>query len=164
MTFEEALQLAQSFRPLPPALEQLECQGDTLYATVNIASHLPKLLRRASPNITLTLPYQGFTQGVACFGLHTNVASLSADRLTGLLSRLPALRDVPWLTLTSPREHHPPKLQLDLDQLLASRIRGIHVTDLVLSTGTLTLTAELDHLALIPPPPSNSPPLAPPTT
>lgn len=163
LPFHELLELATATQPLPPQVRSVTCNNDKIYVNIDPESSLPPFLRSISPRVTLTLHYRSFENGVATFEVGTSVFAVSATRLVKLLLNVLPIPKVAGIRIESPPEGAP-RVHMDLNALLAQRVRGVHIEEFYLFKEEFIVLARLEGVASVTPPAPSPKPSTPPHT
>lgn len=148
LPFPEALELATAEKPLPTAVQEVYCRGDTVFVTLNPETVLPKALRAVAPRVRLELRFLQFQTGVATFELRTNVLSLPVHRLLNLVSQALPLPEGVRLE----QGDRAPLVSVDVQKLIDRRTRGLTLTEFYLHGGDLIAVATLQDFRTYTPP------------
>ncbi len=139
LPFPEAIDLATSDKPLPPQIERIIAQGNTVHVTIDPKTSLPQALHRIAPKIRLELTFRSFAAGVATFDLATNVYIIPLHRLLNLITeRIPLPEGI-----RIQRGEREPKLLLDIQSLMNQQVEGLELQEFYLFEGDFIITAKI---------------------
>ncbi len=139
LPFPEALELATAEKPLPAAVQEVFCRGDTVFVTLNPETVLPKALRAVAPRVRLELRFLHFQVGVVTFELFTNVFSLPVHRLLNLVTQALPLPEGVRLEAGDKA----PRVSVNVQKLIDGRVHGLTLNEFYLHGGDLIAVATL---------------------
>lgn len=148
LPFPEALELATAERPLPSAVQEVYCRGNTVFIALNPETILPKPLRAVAPKVRLELRFLHFQTGVVTFELLTNVLSLPVHRLLNLIVKVLPL---PEGVRLEPGENAP-RVVVNVQSFINQRVSGLTLDEFYLHDGDLIAVATLRDLRTRPTP------------
>ena len=139
LPFPEALELATAEKPLPPAVQEVYCRGDTVFVTLNPETVLPKALRAVAPKVRLELRFLTFQAGIATFELRTDVLSLPVHRLLNLITKALPLPEGVRLE----QGERAPQVVIDVQKFINLQVSGLTLNEFYLHNGDLIAVATL---------------------
>ncbi len=148
LPFPEALELATAEKPLPSAVQEVYCRGDTVFVTLNPETVLPKALRAVAPRVRLELRFLTFQTGVATFELLTNVLSLPVHRLLNLITKALPLPEGVRLE----QGERAPQVVIDVQRFINQQVSGLTLNEFYLHNGDLIAVATLRNFRTHPTP------------
>lgn len=141
LPFPEALELATAEKPLPAAVQEIYCRGDTVFVTLSPETVLPKALRAVAPRVRLELRFLHFQSGTVTFELVTNVLSLPVHRLLNFITKALPLPEGVRLE----QGERAPQVVVDVQRLISQQVGGLTLNEFYLHNGDLIAVATLHN-------------------
>jgi hypothetical protein len=151
LTFDEVVALATASSPLPPIVRSLSAEGEVVRAELDplevITGSLARIAAAAAGTISVVARFAGFSEGVASFEITATARGLPAhkllplvlDRVNAAIAENPSIAGI--VTLEDGTEQ--PRVLIDLQEALSTRVPGIRVTGFDLRDATFLLEASV---------------------